>query len=195
MITKRQMLELIQNRLSGGDTPNDYRRLYPLPVISRVLNFAFADLVTRRPDLAIDMALPYTFDVESNTSGYYVTLDPQPIAGSMAIFNVEDEGQNFYNVQSKQMAKEIRIMRGSNKDAAIYDTNRLLFNKQPQGDVTVIMVPNVYQMNDNDVLIANSDADGRGEMALFGLCLQVLQTREFQDDLNNNSIDAQYGRG
>jgi hypothetical protein len=53
------------------------------------------------------------------------------------------------------------------------------------------MVPNVYQMDDDDVLIIPSDETGKGEMMLFQMCMQVLATQGFQDDLNNDSIDAQ----
>ena len=59
MITKRQAIELIQHRLSGGDTPEDVRKLYPRSIISRVLNLALADAVTRDTYLANEMAMNY----------------------------------------------------------------------------------------------------------------------------------------
>jgi hypothetical protein len=53
------------------------------------------------------------------------------------------------------------------------------------------MVPNVYQMADDDVLIIPSNESGRGETALFQACMQLLSTQQYQDDLNNDSIDGQ----
>jgi hypothetical protein len=193
MITKRQAIELIQHRLTGGDTPEDLRRLYPRSIISRVLNLALADMVSREPYEASDMAVPYIYTPVTDANGYYVTLTPQPIAGTMAIFSVEDQsiGDNGYIIQSKAEATAINILRGGNKSAAILFKDKLRFNRAPEGNVTVTMVPNVYQMEDDDVLIIPSDETGKGEMMLFQMCLQVLATQGFQDDLNNDSIDAQ----
>jgi hypothetical protein len=193
MITKRQAIELIQHRLTGGDTPEDLRRLYPRSIISRVLNLALADIVSRDPYEASDMAVPYVFTPATDANGYYVTLSPQPIAGTMAIFSVEDEssGFNSYSIQTKAESNALNVLRGGNNSAAILFKDKLRFNKKPEGDVTVTMVPNVYQMDEDDVLIIPSDETGKGEMMLFQMCMQVLSTQGFQDDLNNDSIDAQ----
>jgi len=193
MITKRQAIELIQHRLTGGDTPEDLRRLYPRSIISRVLNFALADIVSRDPYEASDMAVPYIFTPVTDANGYYVTLSPQPIAGTMAIFSVEDQssGFNSYSVQTKAESSALNTLRGGDSSAAILFKDKLRFNKKPEGDVTVTMVPNVYQMEDDDVLIIPSDETGKGEMMLFQMCMQVLMSQQFQDDLNNDGIDVQ----
>ena len=193
MITKRQAIELIQHRLTGGDTPEDLRRLYPRSVISRVMNMALADIVSANPYDASDMAVPYTFTPASDANGYYVTLNPQPVAGSLAIFTVTDEGtgSNEYIIQTKAEANAMKVLRGANNSAAILYNNKLRFNKRPEGDVTVVMVPNVYQMADDDVLIIPSNEAGRGEITLFQACMQLLSTQQYQDDLNNDSVDGQ----
>lgn len=193
MITKRQAIELIQHRLTGGDTPEDLRRLYPRSVISRVLNLALADTVSRDPYEASDMAVPYTFTPATDANGYYVVLSPQPIAGTMAIFTIEDEssGFNTYSVQTKAESSALNVLRGGNTSAAILFKDKLRFNKKPTGDVTVTMVPNVYQMEDDDVLIIPSDEAGKGEAMLFQMCLQMLASSGYQDDLNNDAVDAQ----
>lgn len=193
MITKRQAIELIQHRLTGGDTPEDLRRLYPRSVISRVINMALADIVSANPYDASDMAVPYVFTPATDANGYYVTLSPQPVAGSLAIFTVTDEGtgSSEYIIQTKAEANAMKVLRGANNSAAILYNNKLRFNKRPEGDVTVVMVPNVYQMADDDVLIIPSNEMGRGEGYLFQVCMQLLASQQFQDDLNNDSVDAQ----
>jgi hypothetical protein len=193
MITKRQAIELIQHRLTGGDTPEDLRRLYPRSVISRVINMALADIVSANPYDASDMAVPYVFTPATDANGYYVTLSPQPVAGSLAIFTVTDEGtgSNEYIIQTKAEANAMKVLRGANSSAAILYNDKLRFNKRPEGDVTVVMVPNVYQMADDDVLIIPSNESGRGETALFQACMQLLSTQQYQDDLNNDSVDGQ----
>jgi len=196
MITKRQAIELIQHRLTGGDVPEDLRRLYPRSIISRVLNLALADIVSRDPYEASDMSVPYVFTPSSDANGYYVTLSPQPIAGTLAIFSVEDEssGFNAYSIQTKAESNALNVLRGGNTSAAVLFKDKLRFNKKPTGDVTVTMVPNVYQMGDDDVLIVPSDETGKGETMLFQTCMQLLSTQGFQDDLNNDGVDAQSQR-
>ena len=193
MITKRQAIELIQHRLTGGDTPEDLRRLYPRSVISRVINMALADIVSANPYDASDMAVPYVFTPATDASGYYVTLSPQPVAGSLAIFTVTDEGtgSNEYIIQTKAEANAMKVLRGANNSAAVLYNNKLRFNKRPEGDVTVVMVPNFYQMADDDVLIIPSNEMGRGEGYLFQVCMQLLASQQYQDDLNNDSVDGQ----
>ena len=193
MITKRQAIELIQHRLTGGDTPEDLRRLYPRSVISRVINMALADIVSANPYDASDMAVPYVFTPATDANGYYVTLSPQSVAGSLAIFTVTDEGtgSNEYIIQTKAEANAMKVLRGANNSAAVLYNNKLRFNKRPEGDVTVVMVPNFYQMADDDVLIIPSNEMGRGEGYLFQVCMQLLASQQFQDDLNNDSVDAQ----
>jgi len=139
------------------------------------------------------MAVPYVLTPSSDANGYYVTLNPQPIAGTMAIFSVEDEssGFNSYSIQTKAESNALNVLRGGNNSAAILFKDKLRFNKKPTGDVTVTMVPNVYQMGDDDVLIIPSDETGKGEAMLFQICMQMLSTQSFQDDLNDDGIDAQ----
>jgi len=196
MITKRQMLELLQNRLNGGDAPQDVRRLYSLSIIARIVNFAFSGVVTTNSDAAADMAIPYTFTPTSDTNGYYITLNPRPIAGSLAIFSVEDDSTDYF-VQDKNMNKSLSVLKGTsgNKNAAVLVGDKLRLHKTPSGDVVVTMVPNIYSMADDDMLLAPMSAENQpGELDIFRLCLQVLKTPELQDDLNNNSIDSQNGR-
>jgi hypothetical protein len=154
---------------------------------------ALADIVSANPYDASDMAVPYVFTPATDANGYYVILSPQPVAGSLAIFTVTDEGtgNNEYIIQTKAEANAMKVLRGTNNSAAILYNNKLRFNKRPEGDVTVVMVPNFYQMADDDVLIIPSNEMGRGEGYLFQVCMQLLASQQYQDDLNNDSIDAQ----
>lgn len=192
MITKRQMLELIQNRLAGGDPVVDVRKQYPLSIISRVLNFIFADVVANNDIAASDMSIDYSFEVQQDAKGYYVSLYPQPIAGTLGIYNVSD-GKNTFHIQDKQMARAIQTMRGENKYGAIFFGKEIRFNTQPTDDVVVTMVPNIYQMADDDILISAQIGE-LSETRIFQTCFQLLKSPEYQDELNNNNIDSQNPR-
>lgn len=192
MITKRQFIELLQNRLAGGDAVNDVRKQFPLPVISRVLNFVFADIAVNNDIAASDMSIEYEFDVQLDSNGYYINLYPQPIAGSQSIYTVEDD-KTTYRIQDKNMAKAIKELRGSNKYGAIYFNNKIRFNQQPTGKIRLTQVPNLYQMKDDDILISAESGDTM-ESKIFQICMQLLTSPQYQDELNNNNIDAQNAR-
>lgn len=192
MITKRNYIDLLQNRLNGGNTPRDLRKMYNRGTITKLVNMVFTDVAINNPDAAADMAIPYTYTPTTDASGYYITLNPMSIAGSQTIFQIQDD-KNDYHIQDKVMANAIRVLRGTNKYGAILFGTKLRFNTQPQGDVVVTLVPNVYQMGDDDILYAGELGDS-GETKVFQLCLQLLKTPEFQDELNNNAVDAQQGR-
>jgi hypothetical protein len=167
--------------------------MYGRGTITKLVNMVFADVVRNSTDAAADMAIPYTYTPSTDSSGYYITLNPMPIAGSLSIFQITDE-KNDYHIQDKVLANAIRVLRGENKYGAILFGNKLRFNTTPVGDVSVTLVPNVYQMEDDGILYAGELGDS-GETKVFQLCLQMLMTPQFQDELNNNAVDAQQNAG
>jgi hypothetical protein len=189
MITKRNYIDLIQNRLSGGIVPKDVQKVYPRGVIARVLDMAFADVVINNSDAAADMSLEFSFTASTDANGYYVTLSPRPISGTLSIYDIYDD-KNFYNIQDKVMARGIRDLRPNNKLGAVLYGDKLRLNTTPVGSVRVIYVPRVSEMADDDALYAGEVGDN-GELMLFTRVMTVLQGKDFQDELNNNAIDAQ----
>lgn len=183
------MIDLVQNRLSGGDTPKDLRKMYGRGTIAKILNFAYNAICINNAKAAADMAIEYTFTPVKNGRFYDVTLYPQPIAGTLSIFQIYDDKTN-YNIQDKVMADALTILRGNNKKGAVLYGNRLRFKEKPTGDVVVTQVPNVYQMEDDDILYAG-EVGTNGEMELFQMCLQILMNPVYQDELNNNAVDVQ----
>lgn len=189
MITKRNYIDLIQNRLSGGVVPKDVQKVYPRGVIAKVLDMAFADVVINNSDAAADMSLEFSFTASTDANGYYVTLSPRPISGTLSIYDIYDD-KNFYNIQDKVMARGIRDLRDNNKLGAVLYGDKLRLNTTPVGSVRVIYVPRVSEMADDDALYAGEVGDN-GELMLFTRVMTVLQGKDFQDELNNNAVDAQ----
>jgi uncharacterized protein (UPF0264 family) len=150
---------------------------------------AFADVVINNSDAAADMSLEFSFTASTDANGYYVTLSPRPISGTLSIYDIYDD-KNFYNIQDKVMARGIRDLRPNNKLGAVLYGDKLRLNTTPVGSVRVIYVPRVSEMADDDALYAGEVGDN-GELMLFTRVMTVLQGKDFQDELNNNAIDAQ----
>ena len=137
MITKRNFIDLLRNRLSGGTSPQDMDKMYPYGVVSKIVNLGMADVVRSNPSVSFDMAIEYEYEVKSDSNGYYIDLTPQPIIGVDSIYMITDEGGNSYDSQDKVTASALKIMRGNNnKDAAIYFRNKIRFNRKPVGPVS-----------------------------------------------------------
>lgn len=192
MIRKRNFIDLLINRLSGGDAPKDVRRMFAPGVVSKVVNLGLSDIVRTGRVAAQKMALRYSFTAAEDDDGFYVTLDPMPIASTLSIFMVKDSA-SYYNIQDSVTAYTYTVLRGDNKKGAELEGNKLRFNVEPQGTVKVTMVPNVYEMDDDGVLLPFVDEMDLGEQDFFVRCLEILRTPNYQDDLNNNSIDQQHG--
>lgn len=191
MITKRNFIDLIRNRLAGGTSPQDLNKMYPYGVVSKMVNLGMADVVRSNPTASFDMAIEYQYEVKKDANGFYIDLYPQPIIGTDSIYMITDEGGNSYDSQDKVTASALSILRGKNSDAAIYFGNKIRFNKEPNGKIFLTQVPNVYQMEDDDILIPNMGPEDFGETQFFQMIFNLLKTPEYQDNLNNNSIDAQ----
>lgn len=189
MITKRQLLELIQARLNGGETPRDRRRVFPIAEISRIVNFGLSDCVTkggRGSDATVsELQLEYDFTPTSDSVGWYVTVTPKPISGGISIYSVEDD-EKTYTCCDKSMYRSIDAMGQDTSSLAVYSVGKIRFNEKPKGNVTVSLIPNVYEMQDDDIIIYAADSEG-GAMAFFNMCLQVISGEMPIDEKNNNN--------
>lgn len=152
MITKRVLIELIQNRLAGGDAPSDIQGKYPRQVISRLLGMVYSDLASQSKKMVRNMALPYTLLVKEESGMYYCTLPVSPINGLNGIVWVTCDGQY---VPVSQGIEENNIMDSllpmvSLKVSRIIK-NKMYFSKTPNQDsVSVELLPDYNSLSDDD---------------------------------------------
>lgn len=185
MITKRQFLEVIRDRLSGGPAFADEKDNYPLGLVARFVDMALSTILYNDPLALSQMSIPKEFTAVLGDNGYSVTLDPPPAAGIIAVSYASDDKGDYY-VQDKQTAQAFKTVRASNKNAAILFGNALHLNRTPEGQVSVTYVPLVSKMADNDQIII---ADGGSEIALYDIIVKaIMMTDRFRADKTNNDL-------
>lgn len=183
MITKRQFLEVVCDRLSGGPAFADTKDNYPLPLIARFVDMAIPQILNADPYSLSEMSIPRTFTPASDDNGHYVTMNPAPAAGIIAITEIYDEKGDFY-IQDKSTSAAFKILRGSNKNGAVLFANKLRLNRTPEGSVSVTYVPLISQMSDNDQIIL---ADG--ELPLYDVIVRgVMMLDRMKADKTNNDL-------
>lgn len=190
MITKRRFLEVVRDRLSGGPAFADEAKNYPLPLIAHFVDMAMPTVLLNGQLTQGEMSVAYEFTPAQDSNGYYITLNPSPVAGILAILSASDDNGDFY-VQDKATAQAFKTLRGSNKDAAIlFAKNKLRFNRTPTDTVYMDYVPLISQMADDDQIKLSDEI---GELDLYGVVADAVikYTRGNSDKTNNDLTDPQ----
>lgn len=156
MITVRKCVELIQNRLAGGDATMDVQGKYSYPVILEMINTVYSDIAARDRYLAREIAKSYDLTVTNNVT----TLPITPLLGTQGIVMIK--GVNGL-IPFSQGLEESEIMSMIMPQMSVSATRlvgtTLYFNgvTNPQSttaSVTVSLIPNVSEMDEDDNLIA-----------------------------------------
>lgn len=183
MITKRQFLELIQDRLVGGPAKADERKNYPLPMISRMVDMILPSFLKENPDAINDMSITDVVSVPQGSTS--ITLSKRPIMGTYCFSSVYDDlGQ--VEVRDLGYDNALRLLNPRSKRVVVLGNGKQLYIRfTPVGNLSLSYVPLVTDMADDDVI----DLEGEGEM--FSLICQAIRANEkfLNDKLNNDLID------
>ena len=189
MITKRVLLELIQNRLAGGDAPSDLQGKYPKPVISRLVSMVYADLASQNKKMVRNMALPYECTVMTANGQYYIVLPVSPINGLAGIVWVS-KGQKYFPVS--QGIEEANIMSyllpmiKCSVDRIV--GNKMYFSANPnETTIDLQILPDFNALSDND----NVCVEGM-QSQMFSMVLQMMrdQASTIEEIYNNRVADT-----
>jgi hypothetical protein len=122
-MTKRQLIELIQERLASGDVPNDILGRYKYNTIAALLDIVFQEASNADNELTQNMAVPYVVGVTCTNGNYTSVLPVSPIAGNKSVkyatddccntyFARQTEDQNIFLKTIKRMGKAEFYVRG-----------------------------------------------------------------------------------
>lgn len=186
MITKRQLVETIQNRLASGDVTDDLRGKYPYQVISYVLNLAYTDAVFSNPNAKKDLSVRYEASVSCKNGQYSAILPVLPLLGSEGVVYVEGEGCVWYPI--RMGSTENRMMNlikpQTDKVTCYIVGKKIFFNQKPTDKVFMDIIPNVAQMDDDDVITIPGQ-----EAALYNMVIQMIQqTSTRPEEVYNNAV-------
>lgn len=185
MITVRQFLELVQDRLVGGPAKADERKNYPIPMISRMTDMILPSFLAKNPDALNDMCIDEEFEIPNGATSF--ELRKRPIAGTYSfVYASDDQGQ--VEVRDIGTDKQLRKLNPSVKRVVVIGNGRTTYLRfKPVGKLVLTYVPFITDMSNDDVI----DLNGEGE--LFALLCQAIRMNEkfLNDKLNNDLVDPQ----
>jgi hypothetical protein len=186
MITKRQLIETIQNRLASGDVTDDLRGKYPYQVIGYVLNLAYTDAVFSNPNGKKDLAVRYETSVSCKNGQYSAKLPVLPLLGSEGVLYVEGEGCVWYPIRMGSTENRMMslIKPQTDKVTCYIMGSKILFNRQPTEKVYMDIIPNVAQMDDDDIITIPGQ-----EAVLYNMVVQMIQQTSIRpEEVYNNAV-------
>jgi hypothetical protein len=186
MITKRQIIETIQNRLASGDVTDDLRGKYPYQVIAYVLNLAYTDAVYNNPNAKKDLSVRYSANVSCNHGEYSAKLPVLPLLGSEGITYVEGSNCVWYPIRVGSTENRIMnmIKPQTDKITCYIRSSKIYFNEKPTDVVYLDIIPNVAEMGDDDVISLPGQ-----EANLYNMVIQmIMQTNTRPEEVYNNAV-------
>lgn len=186
-MTKRQLIELIQERLASGDVPNDILGSYKYNTIAALLDIVFQEASTIDNELTQNMAIPYTVPVTCAYGKYISTLPVSPIAGNKSVkyatddccnnyFARQTEDQNIFLSTIKNMAKAEFYVRGK----------QVNWTSQPASEnITFYIIPSFLDSSEDDEVVMPT-AIG----AIFARIVELIRSTDTRSqEVINNAVE------
>jgi len=186
-MTKRELIELIQERLASGDVPNDILGRYKYNTVAAMLDVIYQEASSADNELGQTMATAYDVDVTCTNGKYVSTLPVSPIAGNKSIkyatdscsntyFARQTEDQNIFLSTIKNMARPEFYARGK----------QVSWTCKPHSDtVTFYIIPSFLDTDENDEVVMPS--------AIGPILLKVIElirgTDVRPEEMINNALD------
>ena len=159
MITKRNFIELVQDRLSGGEATMDVQGKYSYGAIEEVMTIVFSDIVSKDRVLAEQMAIPYPLTVTNNK----VLLPAKPIMGTKGIVWIEGKTGLIPFSQGIGESSIMSYILPQLQRAAINVTGNYLFFKgitdanNLSEAITVSMIPTIKDLDEDDNVVVEAN--------------------------------------
>jgi len=152
MITKRKLIELIQDRLSSTGTTADIRKRYPYVVVSEFISKVYSDSSVLEPDSLQDMAIEYSLALTTSGTTYSSTLTTRPV-GSWGLLWVSGNNQLIPVDQGGMQGKILGTVEPGRIPGCRLVGNTIVYDSKPVEPLAVLMVPNFSDLADTDNVI------------------------------------------
>lgn len=193
MITKRNLIETLQNRLTGGDCPDDLKGKYHPQILEQVISGVLADMLVNNPQTLRYMGAPRVVTPVQNGVKWEAPLSIAPLSGSRSLLWVYgcDEDDWYTVIQGEVGYRMMRILKPSRCRVGVYYAGgKLHFTEKPSESVTVIMIPNIQFMGDDEEIIVSGQ-----DSVLMDACFTMMRKMDAPrvEILNNTREDAPAG--
>lgn len=154
-MTKRQLIELIQERLAGGDVPNDIMGRYKYQTISALLGIVYQEAATNDLSALGTMVEPYLLPVLLSSGQYYSDLGVSPAYGPMSVkYATDEDGEAYYSRQSDDQNLFLNRIKNMSKPEFYVRDKRVLWTSDPGfSDMTYFVIPTFLDMSETQEIV------------------------------------------
>lgn len=190
MISKRKFIELVQDRLSGGDATMDVQGKFSYGAIEAVTNIVLSDIVANNRSLAEQFALTSNYSVSENK----VLLSIKPILGMKGIIFINS---SFGMIPTTMGVGEASIMSiimpSMTKYAKNIVGNYLFFvglnTNNPIVNIDLSVVPDFESMDEDDNFIVEANFE-----VLLRKVMELMQPLSPEEVLDDSVRDTDKGQ-
>ncbi len=198
-MTKRQFVELIQDRLSGGDMPDDMKGKMHPRVIEEWLGLALIEILSDLEDKdsksghgfsAASLIQSYPVDVLEVNGRFTVDLPYKLLSGHDSFYGFFpcEDGMPLGLRRKGGENTALNYLKGDCAVTLYIEGNRLVFSGNPKVETgTVQMLPSMDSMKADDDLVVPKGV-GRA-IAEYTVNMMLGKLNQPEDELNNQTAD------
>ncbi len=148
-MTKQDFIQLIQDRVAGGDVTNDTLQKYKYVTIAATINTLLIESASNTANQFGNST--FGFEYTALTGNYYLTLSPIPIGGAKGVKYVQDDcGNIYYGRKTVDQNVQLNNIMHMALPHFYVSGETLRFTAQPKGtSYTVYMTPDFVAMADD----------------------------------------------
>lgn len=181
MITKRKLIELIQDRLGSTGTPADIRKRYRYQTVEELIGMVYSDVSYMSPDVVVDMAMEYPYAI----SGTTIKLSPKPVGTHGIVWVSKDNSLLPFDFGGMENRILSTTEPGRIPGCYLRNGDALVFSKPLDGEVVVLMVPLFQDLGEADnVLMIGAEAK------IYEMVVQLIRITDVRpEDVYNDGRD------
>ena len=186
-MTKRQLIELIQERLASGDVPNDILGRYKYNTIAALLDIVFQEAATADNDLTQSMAIPYIVGVTCSHGNYTSTLPVSPIAGNRSVkYATDDCCNNYFARQTEDQNLFLKTIKKMGKPEFYVRGRQVNWTSEPLSpNITFYIIPSFLDSEENQEVVMPSAVG-----PIFARVIELIKSTDTRsEEVINNTVE------
>ena len=186
-MTKRQLIELIQERLASGDVPNDILGRYKYNTVAAILDIIFQEASVSDNELTTNMTTPYNVVVACSNGKYTSVLPVSPIAGNKSVkYATDDACNNYFARQSEDQNIFLNTIKNMARPEFYVRGKQVNWTGKPYSDtITFYIIPSFLDSSENDEVVMPT-AIG----PIFARVIELIRSTDTRpEEVINNSVE------
>jgi len=186
-MTKRQLIELIQERLASGDVPNDILGRYKYNTIAALLDIVFQEASTADNELTQNMAVPYVVSVTCANGKYTSILPVSPIAGNKSVkYATDDCCNNYFARQTEDQDIFLRTIKKMSRAEFYVRGKQVNWTAQPLSDsITFYIIPSFLDSAEDDEVVMPTTVG-----PIFARVIELIKSTDTRsEEVINNTVE------